>query len=260
MDSNTGNNTVAIGYQAGKDNTANNQFIVQQANINAVPLIQGDFSTGYVGIGTTTPQNTLNVVGDGNFTGNLTIGSKLTFKLSETIDNLIDGWLRITGNLNVTGNTNIEGDLNVSGFSFINNINGEMWYHNHTATELNFAVDGLFYNLTTDNSLVTGMTFNDTGDYLEVDYAGRYKSCYMQSGDGQNNHNYFASLSVNGEVIEKCESHKKMSAGGDILTMNGCCNLDLIIDDKIRMVVADIGNTGIGNYYSSELNMHRISN
>lgn len=41
---------VAIGYQAGKDNTVANQFIVKQASVNAVPLIQGDFSSGNVGI------------------------------------------------------------------------------------------------------------------------------------------------------------------------------------------------------------------
>ncbi len=61
-----------------------------------------------VGIGTTSPQNLLNVIGDGNFTGNMTIGNKLTFSFGEFIDNLVDGWLRITGNLNVTGNITSE--------------------------------------------------------------------------------------------------------------------------------------------------------
>ena len=36
--------------------------------------------------------------------GNLTILNRITFKFGEFIDNLVDGWLRITGNLNVTGN------------------------------------------------------------------------------------------------------------------------------------------------------------
>jgi len=58
---NSGDDVVAIGYRAGKDNTVDNQFIVQQANINAIPLIQGDFSTGYVGIGTTTPTAALHL-------------------------------------------------------------------------------------------------------------------------------------------------------------------------------------------------------
>ncbi len=68
---NSGNNTVGIGYQAGKDNTANSQFIVQQANINSIPLIQGNFSSGFVGINTTTPSHSLNVQGDANITGSI---------------------------------------------------------------------------------------------------------------------------------------------------------------------------------------------
>ncbi len=61
-----------------------------------------------VGIGTTSPTHKLNVVGDGNFTGNLTLGEKITFAFGEVIDNLVDGWLTITGSLNVTGNITSE--------------------------------------------------------------------------------------------------------------------------------------------------------
>ena len=60
---NNASDVVAIGYQAGKENQDANQFIVQQANINSDPLIQGDFSSGDVGIGTTSPQNKLDVEG-----------------------------------------------------------------------------------------------------------------------------------------------------------------------------------------------------
>lgn len=48
---NSGDDVIAIGYQAGKDNVLDNQFIIQQANINVTPLIQGDFSTGNITIG-----------------------------------------------------------------------------------------------------------------------------------------------------------------------------------------------------------------
>jgi len=70
-----------------------------------------------LGIGTTTPQNKLNVIGDGNFTGdlyvttNFTLGQKITFALGETIDNIVDGWVRITGGLNVTGNADVIGNF-----------------------------------------------------------------------------------------------------------------------------------------------------
>jgi len=61
---NTANDVVAIGYQAGMDNAVANQFIIKQANINATPLIQGDFLSGNVGIGTTSPQEKLDVNGN----------------------------------------------------------------------------------------------------------------------------------------------------------------------------------------------------
>ena len=41
--------------------------------------------------------------------GNLTLGEKITFALGEIIDNIVDSWIRITGNLNVTGNATITG-------------------------------------------------------------------------------------------------------------------------------------------------------
>lgn len=41
-------------------------------------------------------------VGNANLTGNLTMGDKITFRLGEIIDNLVNGVIRITGALNVT--------------------------------------------------------------------------------------------------------------------------------------------------------------
>ena len=75
---NNASNVVAIGYQAGESNQVANQFIIQQTNINAVPLIQGDFSSGNVGIGTTSPQNKLNIIGDFNVTSTAYFGGNLT--------------------------------------------------------------------------------------------------------------------------------------------------------------------------------------
>jgi len=61
LKNNSGNNVVAIGYQAGKNNIIADQFIVKQTNINSVPLIQGNFSSGNVGIGTESPGYRLTV-------------------------------------------------------------------------------------------------------------------------------------------------------------------------------------------------------
>lgn len=45
---------------------------------------------------------------------NLTLGQKITFALGEVIDNIINGWVRITGGLNVTGSAVVSEDLNVT--------------------------------------------------------------------------------------------------------------------------------------------------
>tara|TARA_Y100000310_G_scaffold182007_1_gene182018 strand:+ start:179 stop:2407 length:2229 start_codon:yes stop_codon:yes gene_type:complete len=61
--------------------------------------------------------------------GNVSLGKKLMFELGEMIDNIKDGWLKLTGNLNVTenlqvtGNTTIAGNLNVTGDTYFTNIN-----------------------------------------------------------------------------------------------------------------------------------------
>ena len=43
--------------------------------------------------------------------GNLTIGERITFALGETIDNVVDGWVRITGDLNVTSTIMLGGKV-----------------------------------------------------------------------------------------------------------------------------------------------------
>ena len=37
-------------------------------------------------------------------TSNLTLGHTISFTLGQVIDNLVSGWIKVTGNLNVTGN------------------------------------------------------------------------------------------------------------------------------------------------------------
>ena len=54
-------------------------------------------------------------------TGNLTLGEKITFAFNEAIDNIINGWITITGNLQVDGDTNITENLNVKGDFAVNN-------------------------------------------------------------------------------------------------------------------------------------------
>ncbi len=61
----------------------------------------------------------LNIEGDVNVTGNLTLTQKITFALGEIIENIVDGWITITGGLNVIGDLNITGSLNVTGDAYV---------------------------------------------------------------------------------------------------------------------------------------------
>ena len=57
---------------------------------------------------------------DINLDGNLTLGQKITFVLGEIIDNLVDGWVRVTGGLNVTGDVEIGGNLGLGSNNITN--------------------------------------------------------------------------------------------------------------------------------------------
>ena len=129
---NTADNVIAIGYEAGGNNTERDQFIVHQRNINSNPLIQGNFSSGFLGIGTNSPRNALNVIGDINATGTIYgDGSGLTgivasstswnrsgtdVFLANTADNVGVGTANPVGKLNVVGDGNFTGNVTATYF------------------------------------------------------------------------------------------------------------------------------------------------
>jgi hypothetical protein len=77
------------------------------------------YNSSYVAINTTANiQGLLNYTNPSynnvNMTGNLTLAQKITFAFGEMIDNIIDGWIQITGNLNVTGSINTTGNITLN--------------------------------------------------------------------------------------------------------------------------------------------------
>src|SRR3989344_5027142 len=56
-----------------------------------------------------------------NVTKNLSLGQRLVFNLGQFIDNLADGWVKLTGALNVTSGVSIGGGLNISEDLRVNN-------------------------------------------------------------------------------------------------------------------------------------------
>ena len=62
----TGDGNVFLGYQAGYNETGSNKLYIASSSVSP-PLIYGDFSTGKVGLGTTSPAAKLEVNGDALF-------------------------------------------------------------------------------------------------------------------------------------------------------------------------------------------------
>jgi len=149
-------------------------------------------------------------------------------------------------------------NLDVAGNWTGNSYYAEGWYHNHTATALSFASASTFYNLTIDNFKLNGFTGDSTNHLLTPLVAGLYKATFSAGGSGENNHEYVTTILIKGVTQENCEVHKKMSAGGDITTMNGDCFIDLGVGDYVQVGTQDYGDTSSGNFYSSNLNLVRI--
>jgi len=173
---------------------------------------------------------------------------------------LFQGQVTINNSLNVIGNIN-----QTNGNTTINEIYGEMYYHNYTGTSLTFAVAETYYPLFAvpngeyNNGFTIQGGFNQTSN-LTAQYDGVYDISYSSEGDGQNNHEYHLVIFVNGTEIEKCETMHKMSAGGDVVSMDGRCFYRLYAGDVIDLRVADYTGAGSGNYYGMNLNLVRIGN
>jgi hypothetical protein len=137
-----------------------------------------------IGIGTKNPLQELNVVGDVNITNNLiieknlTLGERIIFNFGETIDNLVDGWMRVVGNLIVDGDLNISknlnivgnitgGNLEVSNLNITGNITGKILNVDNLNVTGNFVALKQYYG----NSSTGPGSFNVTGTGWKTGYA-----------------------------------------------------------------------------------------
>jgi hypothetical protein len=126
---NTGASSIFIGQSAGSGNTLANQFILKEGVVNSVPLIQGDFLLGKVGINTSTPQNALNVMGDINATGNVySNGTLLTAGSSSSGSGIVASGSNANGSyIEFSDGTMMEWNSSI-GTGTCNNANSPVFY------------------------------------------------------------------------------------------------------------------------------------
>ena len=60
-------------------------------------------------------KGSIHAQGDLTVDGNTTFGEKITFSLGETLENIIDGIIRLTGTLNITGNLSVGEGIELNG-------------------------------------------------------------------------------------------------------------------------------------------------
>lgn len=135
--------------------------------------------------------NLLNLTaGDLTLTGDITLGQKITFALGEIIDNIVDGWIRITGNLNVTENIISQGNITANYFfgngSQLTDLpsGGNLSWNETYADTLYVNIDG---DTITGDLNVTGLVNISHSDPNEnfYGYNGPFNTCYnYSSGEG----------------------------------------------------------------------------
>ncbi|GAG77727.1 unnamed protein product, partial [marine sediment metagenome] len=103
-----------------------------------------------------------------NATGNLTIGQKITFALGEIIENIVSGWLKITGNLWVTGDINAS-DINATGNV---SITENLIVGKNTSIGGNLTVGGYFLNGSGDQEWVDASYLSNYSQIVTVDVSG----------------------------------------------------------------------------------------
>lgn len=193
--------------------------------------------------------------------GNITLGQKITFALGEIIDNIIDGWITITGN------TNVIGDLNVTQNFTGNQIYGEMWFDgNGTINTLINTQDVwepiIGFNDTgeTIGQSLNGFTFDETNEWLTAQVAGKYQVAYFLSfGNVGNNQEYQTAIFINNITQQNnTDAHRKIQASGDVGNTGTTAFIDLTVGDNVSLKIKNVDGTSNVVGHASNVNLIRI--
>lgn len=218
-----------------------------------------------------------------NVTGNLTILDRVVFGLAETIDNLVDGWIRITGNTNITGSLEVGGNATIDGNV---TIKGNLTIESSLAVGGNFTGNQIFgslngngigetiipssgthYNISnTSIGVGNGVTWLTQGsadqinNSLTIVYPGIYHVVSQFSFSGSANEEYDLSLGVNSERQLGCHTRRKLGGGGDVGSSSYTCFIALSIGDSVTALIENVDAGNSATIQDLQLTILRIAN
>jgi len=196
--------------------------------------------------------NSLSIEADGDVVierGNLTLQDKITFRLAETIDNLVNGWLRITGSLNVTGDVEVAGNITVDTV-FDKTIFAQLSSSvdqiptNTTPFVITYdtqdAISGLNHSTSTNPGEITITT---TGTY----FVSPQPQVAKDSGGVKVDFDMFLQVDRNGTFINEPNSNIRLTIKDSDITdvIVSAFTIELEVGEKIRMM-QKVSDSGVG--------------
>ena len=136
---------------------------------------------------------------------------------------------------------------------------GEMFDHTDSGNTITIDDSTSYFNIT---NLQAGLTnkFTVTNNALIPSIDGTYKFNWaIGFGNAGNNIEYQITLKVNEIIIERCETHRKVGAAGDVGSASGTCLLFLNSDDEVRLGIKNIDGTQNAIMFNVNVNAVRIA-
>jgi len=196
---------------------------------------------------------------------NITLGQKIIFALGETIDNLVNGWLRITGNLEVTGDLNVTGYIDGKGYvtqyhrnATINTASADTWVN-------------ITWDLTIDEETTSGYSLTDSNVSINIENTGIYRvqGCLHPKNNGVGNQeaSLYSRVLING-VEAKClqfaNSKEFKTTGIDTMPFTGTVYAEAGQKIQLQYYVTSVnidfeGDAVFEDGVAGSINLERLS-
>lgn len=173
----------------------------------------------------------LEVIKDADIHGNLTLGQKITFALGEMIDNIVDGWIRITGSLNVTGN--ITGNF----------IGAEMYSKNNANVTIIPAAN-TYVNVTENITEQFSNGVSISGGKMTIEVSGRYSLISSVSASDGGNKEFHMSVGINGINQDNCHMPRVIATAIDVGSWSLSCSILVNQNDVVTLMVENVDDGG----------------